>query len=125
MNSDIYLKYGGDYQVSQSGDLMMVSGAELTKQRIIRRMLTVPGAYIWHANYGAGLSRFIGQPLSRALYNEITALVISQIYLEETVAKSPPPEIQFQPVEDGLFCQINYFDADQNQPQALAFTVTK
>lgn len=125
MNKDLSLTFGGDFAISQTGGLLLTSGTEQTKQRIIRRMLTVPGAYIWHTNYGAGLQRYIGQVLTQAKFQEIKALITEQIYLEETVAKNPPPGITFEVIPTGLFCQIIYTDAPQQSQQTLSFTVSR
>lgn len=125
MNKDLSLTFGGDFAVSQKGDLLLTNDTEQTKQRIIRRMLTVPGAYIWHTNYGAGLQRYIGQVLTNAKLQEIKALITEQIFLEDAVAKSPQPDITFEIIPTGLFCQINYTDAPTQSLETLSFTVSR
>jgi len=86
--SDASLVQGGLLQVGANGDLLTVTGPTLTQQRVIRRLLTNPGAYLWHLNYGAGLAYYIGKP---NMPNKVSAVVAAQLALDETVAQSPVP----------------------------------
>ena len=117
---------GGDLIASQSGDLASVSGADRGKQRILRRLLTNPGDYIFHPNYGAGLPQMIGRTLS---IPAVRAIIRSQILLEECVAKTPAPTIDVSPVSSmdggGIFVSIKYYDDPTGQPVTLSFNVTK
>lgn len=126
--ADIYQEIGSaitsDFYTDNRGDLLTVSGSEKTKQRILRRLLTNPGSYIWHPDYGAGLPTYIGQPLSQELYEEISALITSQILLEDSVAKSPIPTIDLSPTTNGLFCNIVYFDSTENTTVTLSFNLS-
>ena len=56
---DIAHQWGSDLLTSSVGDLASVSGPLLGQQRVLRRLLTNPGDYIWQLDYGAGLARFI------------------------------------------------------------------
>lgn len=125
MNNDISFNFGADLIVSQNGDLLLAGKSDLLKQRIIERMLTNPGTYIWHPNYGAGLPRYIGQTLSLAKLQEIEALIIEQIYLEDAVSKSNIPNITFEQLPNGLSCQITYYESGREDLQTLSFTVTQ
>jgi len=86
--SDAYFVQGGLLQVGANGDLLTVTGDDLTQQRVIRRLLTNPGAYLWHLDYGAGLARYIGKP---NMPNKVSADVAAQMALESTVAQTPVP----------------------------------
>lgn len=55
--------FGNDL-VLNSGGLGTVSGAELTRQSLLRRLLTVPGDYIWQLDYGVGLPLMVGQVIA-------------------------------------------------------------
>lgn len=120
--SDCYQYYGNDIGQSSTGDILPTSGTEEGQQRILRRLLTNPGDYIWHSNYGAGLPSFIGQNLDIA---KITGIVRGQMMLEAVVAKFPIPIIQMQEIPGGITCSIQYNDAVSKQPVTLAFDVTK
>jgi hypothetical protein len=115
---------GSDLFATNTGDLETVTGSEETTQRILRRLLTNPGTYYWHPDYGAGLPLYIGQPLSEALYKQVKTTITTQLYQESTVARNPPPDIELQPIENGLFCQITYTDAVQQAPITLTFNLT-
>jgi len=130
MAADLFQIWGGDLIVDASGDLLSVGGsspesdpiANLANQRIIRRLLTNPGEYIWQPGYGAGLARFIGQPLNIRV---LTALVQSQIFLESAVAKIPAPTIRFATDKAGLvICSITYADSTTGQATPLQFPIS-
>ena len=54
---------------SASGDLLTTDDPT---NRILRRLLTNPGDYLWHPDYGAGLPSRIGTVVNEA---ELTALI--------------------------------------------------
>ena len=62
MASDLAHWFGQDLNVAASGDLLTVDGTAKGQQRVLRRLLTNPGDYIWEPTYGAGLASKIGQP---------------------------------------------------------------
>jgi phage baseplate assembly protein W len=104
-----------------TGDLLTVSLPALGTERVIRRLLTNPGAYIWHPDYGAGLARFVGQPIDTA---SIQALIRSQMLLEPAVAVLPEPVVVVQSDPGGtLFVQVRYADADTATVQSLNIQV--
>ena len=126
--SDIYQEIGSaitsDLYPSVTGDLLDIADSTKTKQRILRRLLTNPGDDIWHPNYGAGLQRYIGMPLSEDLLSEISALITSQILLENTVSQNPAPTITLNAYGTFLSCAITYYDAVQQQIQSLSFNLS-
>jgi len=121
--NDIYQNYGQDIQVSITGDLLISNGSTRSQQRVLRRLLTSPLDYIWHTDYGAGVGNFVGQALSSDLFDEIRSLINSQIFLEDSVSQTPPPEIFLQTIQGGLWCQINYTENPTQQPIVLTFNV--
>ncbi len=121
---DLSLQWGGDLSLSPTGDLALANGAELTRQRILKRLITNQGDYIWQPNYGAGLAGFVGQPTNLA---GIAALIRSQIFKEPGVARTPEPSITVSPVQGngptaGLSVQILYADATTGLTQTLSFS---
>jgi hypothetical protein len=122
--ADALHQWGSDLMISSSGDISVVSGPLLGQQRVLRRLLTNPGDYIWQMNYEAGLARFIGQP-TNAL--QIRAVVRSQIFKEATVARQPEPVIDVEVAPGGgagtVYISIRYVDADTSETQILSFSV--
>ena len=115
--SDLHAGWNGDFASSETGDLATVSRPSLGTERVLRRLLTNPRSYVWHPSYGAGLARFVGQPIAVA---EIQALIRSQMLLEAAVARDPEPVITVQPDSAGsLFVQIRYADAETAQSQTV------
>jgi phage baseplate assembly protein W len=102
-------------------DLALATGVALGRQRVLRRLLTNPGDYIWQPDYGAGLGRFVGQP---AAPERIRAVVRSQIFRERSVARSPEPVVEVQAGDDGrVFVAIRYADADSGETMSISFRV--
>lgn len=121
--SDVGHIFGNDLQVGASGDLAAVRGTEFSTQRVLRRLLTPVGGYIFHPEYGAGLPQDIGEPLTEIKLTEIRAKILSNILLETSVAQNPPPQITLRPIPNGLFCQIDYIVSDTRQPASVSFSL--
>jgi len=111
---------GSDISVSASGDLLLADSLALSQQSVLRRLLTNPGDYIWHPDYGAGLPKMVGSPIVAA---SVQAVVQSQMLLEPTVARNPLPVINVTPLANGMFVQISYYEIDATEPTKLAFNV--
>jgi hypothetical protein len=117
LNHTIY----SDLVTSGTGDLATVSGTDMGKQRVLRRLLTNPGDYPFHPSYGAGLARMVGDV---ADVGRIKALVRGQMLLEESVSPKPEPSVSVTLITGGVTCSIRYTDANSNQTVALSFNVT-
>lgn len=121
--ADLQMAWSGDVSSSPTGDLATVSGPALGTERVLRRLLTNPGEYIWHPEYGAGLARFVGQPADPA---GIQALIRSQMLLEAAVAATPEPVISVQSDPGGsLSVQIRYADAATADARALSIELPR
>ncbi|PHV13716.1 phage tail protein [Janthinobacterium sp. BJB303] len=132
--SDLNHYFGGDLSQSSTGDLLKVDGTEEGVQRLLRRLLTnpalidadgntlIPGDYIFHPDYGAGLPRMIGDTVD---IPKIKGRIQGQMFLEACVARSPAPVITVTEILGGVSVDIRYNDALTGAPAALAFDVTK
>lgn len=96
--------WGGDLSVGPAGDINVTQVQSDAQNRIIRRLLTSPGDYIWHCDYGAGLGRYVGQPYSSS---QISATVRNQLRLEPLVATSPTPSIEVRQSPDNALSTIS------------------
>ena len=118
---DLAQLYGNDLSVAAGGDLATVDATALGQQRVLRRLLTNPGDYLWNAAYGAGLGQFVGQPAAAA---RIRSVIRSQIFQEAAVARSPEPSIDVGTTQDGaVTVAIRYASAATGATQTLSFTV--
>ncbi len=63
---DIFHEWGGDLVVGSGGDLVLSVGSDMVSQRVLRRLLTNPGDYLWNLDYGGGLAQFVGTPTNSA-----------------------------------------------------------
>ena len=118
--ADIFHGFGADLASSPTGDLAIADSATLGQQRVLKRLLTNPGDYIWHPEYGAGLAQFVGRP---AQISQIRAVIRSQIFKEAAVGRSPEPIIDVSFDQSGtVYVHVRYTDATTGQTQALSFS---
>lgn len=120
--NDLYHYVGSDLLTSATGDLQQTNPTQRGQQRILRRLLTNQGDYIFHPDYGAGLPAQVGLTTDIA---KITALIRGQILLEDAVGKKPEPTITVKPISSGISVSIKYQDATTGQPSSLSFNVSK
>ncbi len=107
--------------IGPTGDVALSDGPVLTEQRVLRRLLTNAGDYIWQLGYGAGLGRFVGQSGVSAM---ITGLTRAQILQESAVANTPAPIIFANGMLDGtLSLTVQYADAVTGNVSSLNFSV--
>lgn len=117
--ADISHQFGSDLLVGSTGDLALADGTELTQQRVLRRLLTNPGDYIWQLSYGAGLAQFVGLPVSAL---RLRGAIRTQMILEATVAQVPEPVVDLQSGATGdVYVTVSYVDATDNSTEVLTF----
>ena len=118
--ADVAHYFGNDLSLSAAGDLAVATGSQLGRQRVLRRLLTNPGDYIWHQDYGAGLPAKVG---SLATSAELRGLVLSQILLEAAVAQDPAPVVTVTAILNGQQIYVGYTDAFTGDPVQLNFRI--
>ncbi len=115
--TDLAHVFGSDLSISATGDLATVTDAAEVQQRLIRRLCTNAGAYIWQLSYGAGLPAMIGDPVS---LSRIQGIVTEQMALEAGVDQTQP--IGVTGTTDNLgsvAITISYIDAASGQGMVL------
>ena len=118
---DLQHTFGADLTLSPTGDLAGSVDAQRGLERVLRRLLTGPGEYIWHTGYGAGLPAAIGSPANAA---RLTALIRTQMLSEPAVARTPPPAVTVTVQPNGtVTAYIRYADAATGQTQTLNLPV--
>jgi phage baseplate assembly protein W len=115
--ADISHVVGSDLALGPTGDLAAVSDPSLGQQRVLRRLLTNPGEYIWNLTYGAGLPGMVGRPVNPT---SIQGLITSQMLRESAVAQSPLPQVTVSS-DNGVivYAYVQYVDAATGQTQVL------
>ena len=121
--ADIAHVWGRDLQLGPTGDLALVSADNEVQQRILHRLLTNAGDYIWQLDYGAGLPSQVGRVADGAY---IGAVIRQQLLLEPTVAQSPEPVVTVTAAADGtVTATIQYADANTGNTVVVpSFAVT-
>jgi hypothetical protein len=110
-------QWGGDLQVSPTGDLATVSGTQQGQQRVLRRLLTGAKEYIWALGYGAGLPGRVGDV---AHPQSLAGVIRRQMLLEPVVAPTPEPTVTVASgTDDSTVANISYADATTGQTVTL------
>lgn len=112
--------WGSDIEISAAGGLAEVAGVPRSQQRILRRLLTNPGTYIFHPDYGAGLGAWVG---AQADLRKLKATIKEQLFLEESVSRTPVPVVSITQNFRTLNVQITYVESETNRQTALSFSV--
>lgn len=120
--SDLNHYIGGDLGISPTGDLAIASDSLEGQQRVLRRLITNPGGYIWHMGYGAGLPGEIGKTID---VRRVQGIVRSNIFNEDIVARLPDPLIGVTPITGGASLRIQYTDTATNKPVSLNFDINR
>jgi len=114
--------WGEDLTISASGDIAIVDGDAMTTQRILRRLMTAQGDYIWNLNYGGGVPRRVGNVADIPLINSV---IRSQVALEAAVARTPAPVITVTPILNGVSVYIKFWSASTGQEKTLSFNINE
>jgi hypothetical protein len=118
---DAFHNFNQDLLASANGDLLTSTSVLESEQRVLRRLMTNAGDYIWQPTYGAGLPAKIGDPFDVAT---IESIVQSQMYLEDSVVRDPGPDVEVASFPNGMYVDISYTEADSAQDAVLSFPVT-
>lgn len=111
--------YGGDLLLADGG-LAVVSGSEEVRQRLLRRLLTNVGDYLWQLDYGVGLQGMIGNVI---VPSTMQAEIRVQVQKDAGVDPYSPVEVEISSGSDGgCLCKISYVDAETGQQQTLDFS---
>ncbi len=80
---DLY--FTDDLQLTGSGDYATVEGFEALRQAIRIRLLTTPGEYAIHPDFGCGLKNFVKKRASKADLDILRQTIIDQLSQEERI----------------------------------------
>ena len=119
--ADVAHVMGQDLQLGATGDIGVVDGDAETQQRVLHRLLTSAGTYIWQLSYGASLPALVG---SLASSQQIAAIIRAQMAYEASVASSPEPEIVLAAGSiNEISATITYTDNYSGQTQILTLPI--
>ena len=118
---DVSHTFGQDLTISPAGDIALSNGPALGLQRVLRRLLTNAGEYIWQPTYGAGLPAAVGQV---ANVPRIKAVIRAQMLQENAVARTPAPVITVKQLPNNtILAQVQYVDAESGTMQTVNLPV--
>ncbi len=118
--SDIDHTWGDDIAFGPTGDIATVTGADRSRQAVLRRLLTCPKDYLWHPDYGAGLPAEVGQNVRLA---RARGIILGQMQLEDSVQRTPPPVVEVREILNGVQAEVRYIALPDKQPVLIQFAV--
>jgi len=74
-----------DVTLGPNRDVAIVAGGAMVSQRVSLRLKAATGTYLGDPAYGAGLSSYIGNPLTPVEQDDIAAVVTAQALMEPLV----------------------------------------
>ncbi len=131
----LYLDWGGDLQINQNGGLVLATGWDQVRQRILRRLLTnqsftladgspVPADYIYDPAYGIGCRRLVGEPGGEATQSRLRQMINAAVLVDEGVDINRLPQITITTFDSfTLYVEIVVYLLT-GQPGVLQLTVT-
>ena len=115
--ADIAHVIGCDLTISSTGDLSLVDTSLWTQQRVLRRLITNAGDYIWQLSYGGGLAAMVGATISA---QQAAAIIRKQMSLEAAISSLPEPRVVIQSDQGTtVFATVSYQDAQTGTSQTL------
>ena len=120
---DLMLNWGGDLEVGATGDLRLTAASDAVRERVLRRLLTNLGAYIWHLDYGGGLGSLVGSPVREGY---LQSIVNRQMRMEQSIATTPEPTVSMNSnagSPNTLYLTIKYRDSFSNDPNYVTVTL--
>lgn len=118
MTIDCNHNFGSDLSLTATGDIAVAQAPVAGQQRVLRRLLTNPLAYIFHSDYGAGLPAYVGKTRD---IPKVTARIRGQMLLEDVVARTPAPAISVVATTSGVSAVVQYTDQPSRQAAVLQF----
>lgn len=79
------LLFNGDLQITASSDYADIQGMAALKQAIRCRLLTSPGEYAIHPEYGCGLRQFVKKRATQSDRDALRQIIIDQLSQEERI----------------------------------------
>lgn len=116
--------FGNDLTASDTGDLDTVMKVTRSRQRVFRRLMTNPGNYLSHSDYGGGLPQQIGLNTESA---KIKARIKNQMKLEASVNHSSDyaPTVSLTQNQNMISASISYYTATAPDPAVLSFKLSE
>jgi hypothetical protein len=117
---DVSQLYSADLTVSNNGDLAISDLTQLGQERVIRRLMTSQGDYIFQLDYGAGLPAYLGNPIQA---QQIEGVIRDQMLLETAVSQNPLPSVSLIVNGDTVTANITYVDGDTDETSLLSVPI--
>ena len=133
--SVLYLDWGGDFQLTQNGSLLMASGWDEARQLTVRAILTNPATtlpsgrktppdYIFDGSYGGGLGLYVGQDMTNKQLNQLERVISQQVLSQTFVDPAYAPQVDFQTYGvHGMLITIN-MNLVSNQTGTISLQVS-
>jgi phage baseplate assembly protein W len=89
------IAFAGDFIVSATGDIDLISGLENIKQALFDRLMTSPATLIHRPNYGVGIKDYQNAPATLATKRKLALRIQEQFEQDDRVEKVTAVSINF------------------------------
>lgn len=79
------MAFDRDKKVASHGDVDVVSGAANVNQRLLHRLMTVPGTLLHRPNFGVGIQNYQNAPLTLGVKRQLALRIRDQFLLDPGV----------------------------------------
>lgn len=79
------IAFKGDFVLTPTGDIDVISGLENLKQALFHRIITSPGSLVHRPTYGVGIKDYLNGPASLSLQTELARRIQEQLILDPRV----------------------------------------
>lgn len=134
-DATLWLEWGGDFEISQNGSLVLAYGWDQVRQRILRRLLTnpaftlddgtpVPPDYLFDPKYGLGFRRRVGENWTPDLQLYLKAMINQAVLIDEGVNVNLPPLINITQTDHTVQVVITVY-LKTGQPGVIALQISQ
>lgn len=132
---EVDLPWGGDFTYDATGDLVLATGDNAIRERLIRMILTSPNLVvdgvaigfaddIYHPTWGAGLRAQVGETMNATQQNALAGRIRQQLAADASVATSPPPSVAYSTSGNAMFLKVTYYDTNGQKQVLPTFSLT-
>lgn len=96
-----------DTTITPAGDYQTVGGHDNLRLALLRRLITRPGTYRLHPEYGGGIGDYLGKPNTQATRDQLRQAVLDQLSLEPRVESVEQVEVQSETINGVRIVRIS------------------
>lgn len=93
------IAFAGDFEVSATGDIDLISGLENIRQALMHRLVTSPATLIHRPNYGVGVKDYQNAPATLATQRKLALRIQEQFEQDDRVEEVTSIAVNFDAID--------------------------